>query len=206
MRFLEDCSFGANEYVCRCVLDELQGEYSEETYLELDADLQKNVNHPDFISFLSKAIKKCDTKYAKKGSNNDYAQSGSANFSDALIGIFSELKSLGSMKVPSEGDIIMGDGSSRSAADIMKTIRQHTPELRHIHNEFVKIHPGLHGKITLKFRIAPSGDISRITILSSTTSFYKFDREIVQSTSRWKFNSVNSNENDIMTIPFTFAE
>jgi len=57
-QFVRDCSFGANEQVCKCVIKELESEYSEETYLKFDEDLKNNIEHPDFSSFLSNATKK----------------------------------------------------------------------------------------------------------------------------------------------------
>lgn len=48
-------------------------------------------------------------------------------------------KAKGSIKTPSMRDIDMGaGGGSRSAADIMKVVRQRTPGLRHIYNKCLK--------------------------------------------------------------------
>lgn len=62
--FIHDCSQNANEQVCRCVLLKLQQQYSEKDYLKIDADLRKNVEHPDFMAFVSTAVIGCDAEYA----------------------------------------------------------------------------------------------------------------------------------------------
>jgi TonB family protein len=96
-------------------------------------------------------------------------------------------------------------GGSRSAADIMKVVRQRTPGLRHIYNKFLKKKPGFQGKVTLKFTIAPGGEIISISIASSTTGYGEFDGEVKTAVSRWKFSKVKSG-NTTVTIPFTFSE
>jgi TonB family protein len=84
-------------------------------------------------------------------------------------------------------------------------VRQRTPGLRHIYNKFLKKKPGFQGKVTLKFTIAPGGEIISISIASSTTGYGEFDGEIKGAVSRWKFSKVKSG-NTTVTIPFTFSE
>ena len=115
-------------------------------------------------------------------------------------------KAKGSIRTPSERDISMSGGDGyRSKADIMKVIKQRTPGLRHIYNKFLKKKPGFAGKVTLKFTIAPGGEIISIAIASSTTGFDEFDNEIKSAVSRWKFGTVKSG-NTTVTLPFTFSE
>ena len=149
---------------------------------------------------------------ADGGFNEGYAEGGSGGIGDGLAGLLGgggggiATKAKGSIKTPSERDIDMGaGGGSRSAADIMKVVRQRTPGLRHIYNKFLKKKPGFQGKVTLKFTIAPGGEIISISIASSTTGFGEFDGEIKSAVSRWKFSKVKSG-NTTVTIPFTFSE
>lgn len=211
-QFVEDCSFGANEQVCWCVIEKLEHEYSEESYLKFDEDLKNNIEHPDFISFLSNAIKNCDTKVTNNNYHNGYAESGSGGIGDGLAGMLGgggggiATKARGSIKTPSERDVDLGaGGGSRSAADIMKTVRQRTPGLRHIYNKYTKKKPGFQGKVALRFTIAPGGEVISISIASSTTGYSEFDGEIKNAVSRWKFGKVKSG-NTTVTIPFTFSE
>ena len=111
---------------------------------------------------------------ADGGFNEGYAEGGSGGIGDGLAGLLGgggggiATKAKGSIKTPSERDIDMGaGGGSRSAADIMKVVRQRTPGLRHIYNKFLKKKPGFQGKVTLKFTIAPGGEVISISIASS---------------------------------------
>ncbi len=115
-------------------------------------------------------------------------------------------KAMGNIKPPKDNEIEWGSGpASRSAADIMKVVRQRTPGLRHIYNKHLKKVPGFQGKVTLKFTIAPGGEIISIALVSSTTGYSEFDSEIKNSVGRWKFSKVKSG-NTTVTIPFTFTE
>ena len=149
---------------------------------------------------------------ADGGFNEGYAEGGSGGIGDGLAGLLGgggggiATKAKGSIRTPSERDIDMGaGGGSRSAADIMKVVRQRTPGLRHIYNKFLKKKPGFQGKVTLKFTIAPGGEIISISIASSTTGYGEFDGEVKNAVSRWKFSKVKSG-NTTVTIPFTFTE
>ena len=146
------------------------------------------------------------------GFNEGVASGGSGGIGDALGSLIGgsagaiSTKSIGKLKPPSERDIDMGLGnSSRSASDIMKVVRQRTPGLRHIYNKFLKKKPGFQGKVTLKFTIAPGGEIVSIAVVSSTTGYTEFDTEIKSAVGRWTFSKVKSG-NTTVTIPFTFSE
>ena len=146
------------------------------------------------------------------GFNEGVASGGSGGIGDAMASIIGgpagaiSTKTMGKLKPPSERDIDMGPGnSSRSASDIMKVVRQRTPGLRHIYNRYLKKKPGFQGKVTLKFTIAPGGEIVSIAVVSSTTGYAEFDADIKNAVGRWTFSKVKSG-NTTVTIPFTFSE
>lgn len=138
---------------------------------------------------------------------------GSGGISDGLGSIFSSggaklapsgLK--GRISTPKPNQIDMGaGGGSRSASDIMRIVRQRTPGLRHIYNKHLKKKPGFQGKVTLKFTIAPGGEIISMNLVSSTTDYNEFDIDIKNAVSRWTFGKIKSG-NTTVTIPFTFTE
>ena len=149
---------------------------------------------------------------ADGGFNEGYAEGGAGGIGDGLAGLFGgggggiSTKAKGNIKTPSARDIDMGaGGGSRSAADIMKVVRQRTPGLRHIYNKFLKKKPGFQGKVTLKFTIAPGGEVISISSASSTTGYGEFDAQIKGAVSNWTFSKVKSG-NTTVTIPFTFSE
>ena len=60
--------------------------------------------------------------------------------------------------------------------------------------------------MTLRFTIAPGGQIIQISIVSSTTGVGAFDKEIMQKVkSSFVFEKIKSG-NTTVTIPFTFTE
>ena len=86
-----------------------------------------------------------------------------------------------------------------------RKVRQRTPGLRHVYNVHLKKKPGFQGKVTLRFTIAPGGEIISIAVVGSTTGFNDFDNEIKKTVKRWTFSKVKSG-NTTVTIPFTFTE
>ena len=113
----------------------------------------------------------------------------------------------GTVNYPSVRDIDLKNenGANRTASDVMKVFRQRTPGLRHVYRKHLKKMPGFQGQITLKFTIAPKGEISDISIVSSTTQNRNFDAEILEKVSHWRFNSTKSGKTTV-TIPITFSE
>ena len=201
--FMNECTQGANRGVCRCVFGKIKQQYSETEYWRLENDLKRNVNHPSYVSYLTESVEQCDEEYSERGSDDTgYGLAGL--FGGGGGGISTKAK--GNIRIPSASDIDMGaGGGSRSVADIMKVLRQRTPGLRHIYNKFLKKKPGFQGKVTLKFTIAPEGEIISISIASSTTGYGEFDNEVKTAVGRWKFNKVNAG-NTTITVPFTFSE
>ena len=227
MIFMNECTQGANQRVCSCVFGKIKQQYSETDYWRLENDLKRNVDHPEYISYLTKSVEQCDAENSNTrtilggrrgrsdgGFNEGYAEGGAGGIGDGdgLVGLFGgggggiATKAKGNIKTPSARDIDMGaGGGSRSAADIMKVVRQRTPGLRHIYNKFLKEKPGFQGKVILKFTIAPGGEIISISIASSTTGFSKFDAQIKKAVGYWTFDKVKEG-NTTVTIPFTFSE
>ena len=188
------------------------------------ADVYKLVNQ-QFAKDIDKVIKNSNglqvtgkTKIGEvrgkvsDGFNQGMFSGGSGGIGDDITNLIGgpagaiSTKAMGNIKPPKETDIEWGSGpSSRSAADIMKVVRQRTPGLRHVYNKYLKKKPGFQGKVTLKFTIAPGGEIISLSLVSSTTDYSEFDNEIKKSVGRWTFNKVKSG-NTTVTIPFTFTE
>jgi len=144
--------------------------------------------------------------------NEGFGQGGSGGIGNSLSSLIGgsagalSTRAKGPMKIPSVRDIDWGTGNaSRSASDVMKVVRTRTPGLRHIYNKYLKKNPGFQGKVTLKFTIAPGGEVVSNVIVASTTGVSGFDNEIREAVSRWKFSKIKSG-NTTVTIPFTFSE
>lgn len=199
---------GLPKSLSTCIVDFIDKEYSVQAFVY--AFQNKTIN-PFFENIISKCQLEMEiNSYSNKTSNN-YSPHNNG-IGDGLAGLLGgggggiATKAKGSIKIPSIRDIDMdAGGGPRSAADIMKVVRQRTPGLRHIYNKCLKEKPGFQGKITLKLTIIPNGEISKISIVSSTTGFRVFDTEIKNAVNRWTFSKVQSG-NSIVTIPFTFSE
>ena len=147
------------------------------------------------------------------GFNEGFAAGGTGGIDDMLGGLLGGddmrvgTQAKGKLSAPSASEIDMGAGGSRrSAASILRVVRQHMPGLRHTYNKYLKKHPGFGGKIHIKFEIAPSGSVVRVSQVSSTTGVPAFDSEINTKVRRWRFEPITGKGNDIVTIPFTFSE
>lgn len=98
------------------------------------------------------------------------------------------------------------NSTTRSTASILAVIRSHSPGLRHVYNSFLKLRPGLAGKLTLRFAIAPSGQVVDVGLAGSTTSAPEFDAQVIHSVMAWRFEPVKAVGNDLVTVPFNFSE
>ena len=81
MRFVEECSQGANRNVCECVFRRIKLQYSENDYWRLENDLRKNIDHPDYIAYLTKSVEVCDEEAARKSSESRSSILGGAGIS-----------------------------------------------------------------------------------------------------------------------------
>lgn len=205
---------GIPKSVAQCMANVLKKEYSFKSFVT--AALEQGVAYDLMINTI---YSKCKNQvlfndYSDyESSNIDNGNSNhneSSSFSNGLVSLLGggggiATKAKGSIKTPSMQDIDIKEGSSRSAADIMKVVRQRTPGLRHIYNYSLKKRPGFQGKVTLKIAIASNGEIIKIIIESSTTGFDDFDNDIKNAVSRWTFGKISSGKT-VVTIPFTFSE
>lgn len=199
------------------ILTALKNNPSADAFTALNTKTAKDIH--DVLSKVNGLQTNGKTKLGERrgvvnGGFNDAAfAGGSGGIGDALGGLFGGpagqigTKALkGHITTPKPNEIDMGSaGASRSASDIMKVVRQRTPGLRHIYNKHLKKKPGFQGKVTLKFTIAPGGEIISMAVVGSTTGYAEFDNEVKKAVSGWTFGKVKSG-NTTVTIPFTFTE
>lgn len=81
IRFVEECSQGANRNVCECVFRKIKLQYSENDYWRLENDLRKNIDHLDYIAYLTKSVEVCDEEAARKSSESRSSILGGAGIS-----------------------------------------------------------------------------------------------------------------------------
>jgi TonB family protein len=79
---------------------------------------------------------------------------------------------------------------SRSVSEFIDVVNDSMPSLKNVYREYFKIKPGFSGKVTLKFAIAASGEITDISIKSSTTNYPEFNEAIKNAVATWKWKPV----------------
>lgn len=140
----------------------------------------------------------------KKGKNP--SESSGGGIGDGLAGLLGggnqkdATKAMGTIEIPSADDIVVvGTNDYESVVDV---VQKRIPGLRHIYNKYLKRKQGFQGKVVLKLDANVNGQVTYISILSSTTDYPEFEDEITEAVSRWKFE--NSTGNTSVTIPCTF--
>jgi TonB family protein len=98
------------------------------------------------------------------------------------------------------------DSSRRSTESILSVVRKATPTLRGTYNKYLKERPGFRGRVRLKIWINPNGDIRKIIILENTTKWKAFGLQILREIAMWKFEPVNDDNLDMVTVPITFDQ
>ena len=94
---------------------------------------------------------------------------------------------------------------SRSAKDVLETIRRRGPELCDIYNNFLKKKSGFDGRVVLRFEIAPNGEVVRTAVAYSSTGYEEFDNAVRDYVGRMTFGEVESG-NAKVTLPLTFYQ
>jgi TonB family protein len=70
-----------------------------------------------------------------------------------------------------------------------------------VYEKYLWDNPNLGGKISLKFTIAPSGDIVGISLVASNTGDEKLDASLVDQAKRMKFEQI---EKGNVTVTYAF--
>ncbi len=102
---------------------------------------------------------------------------------------------------------IEGAASSNAKRDneaINAVVASHKASIRMSYEKFLKRDPALAGKITVRFTIAASGNVSLVTVVDNTTGNRELEEEIVRKIRMWRFEEIP--EGDVtVTYPFVFA-
>lgn len=103
---------------------------------------------------------------------------------------------------PKPTDIDMGgDAGTRSPESILRVIRQNMGGFRYVYEKFLRDNPNLGGRISLRFTIAPSGDILQIAVVASNTGNDAMDENVKEQAKKMKFDSI---EKGNVTVTYAF--
>lgn len=118
-----------------------------------------------------------------------------------------QVASAASVNITSEPPEVSGESSAhadRSQAAIQKIVNRETQRLKRVFEDWLKRDPSLGGNLTIKFVILPSGAVSSVAVVKSTTNNSSFDEAILRYIRRWQFPEVSGGSPVEVVYPFVF--
>lgn len=104
---------------------------------------------------------------------------------------------------PKPEDVVLGgEAGSRSPESILRVIRSSIGGFQYTYQKYLREHPDLGGKISLKFTIAPDGHIVAIEVVGSNTGNPELDKEIKEKARRMAFDPI---EKGNVTVTYAFV-
>lgn len=118
-----------------------------------------------------------------------------------------QVASTATVNISSKPPEVTGESAShadRSQSTIQKIVNRETQRLKRVFEDWLKRDPALGGNLTIKFVILPSGAVSSVNIVKSTTNNSAFDETIVRYIKRWQFPEVVGGSPVEVVYPFVF--
>jgi TonB family protein len=96
--------------------------------------------------------------------------------------------------------------SSRTSTEIMEVLTSKSSSLAFIYNKHLRADPILAGTVLIEMIVQPSGRVSDVSILESTTYNPAFDLELAAAVGTWRFGAVDADEGPLPVVyPFNFS-
>lgn len=175
----------------------------KEKFSDLDAELDKmsGLQKTQNIDVLNrKVVKSKDISVAHKEEIDD------------LIASVGAPKTIDLTK---KGDFVIqrpesieGAASSNTKRDpdaINAIVASHKSSIRMSYEKYLRRDPNLSGKISVRFTIAASGNVTDIKILENSTGNSDLEDEIIRKIKMWQFDPINDGDVTV-TYPFVFAQ
>jgi TonB family protein len=116
--------------------------------------------------------------------------------------VFSDVSSTSGGTVTESGDTY----SSRSSSEILEVLNEKRSAITFIYNKHLRTDPMLMGTVEIEMVIQPSGRVSDVRIVQSSTYNPAFELELARSIETWRFGSVDENEGPLtVQYPFSFS-
>jgi TonB family protein len=118
-----------------------------------------------------------------------------------------QVASTGSVNITSQQPEVTGESAShadRSQAAIQRVVNREVQRLKRVYEDWLKRDPSLSGSITIKFIILPSGSVSNVSVVKSSTNNSEFDETIIRYIKRWQFPAVPESGPVEVVYPFVF--
>lgn len=94
--------------------------------------------------------------------------------------------------------------SERSQSAIGRVVSREAQRLKRVYEDWLKRDPALSGRLMVKFTILPTGAVSSVSIVKSTTNNQDFDDAILRYIRRWQFPEVVNGSPVEVVYPFIF--
>jgi len=96
--------------------------------------------------------------------------------------------------------------SSRTSEEIMNVLEDKTSTVTFIYNKHLRADPMLSGTVLIELVIEPSGRVSAVSIIESSTYNPAFDLELAAAVETWRFGAVDADEGALtVQYPFSFS-
>ncbi|HEX2957537.1 MAG TPA: AgmX/PglI C-terminal domain-containing protein [Chitinispirillaceae bacterium] len=119
-----------------------------------------------------------------------------------------QVASTGSVNITSQPPEVTGESAStsseRSQSAIQRVVNREVQRLKRVYEDWLKRDPSLNGSVTVKFVILPSGSVSNVSVVKSSTNNSEFDETIVRYIKRWQFPPVPDGGPVEVVYPFVF--
>jgi TonB family protein len=118
-----------------------------------------------------------------------------------------QVASTGAVNITSQPPEVTGESSShsdRSQSAIQRIVNREVQRLKRVYEDWLKRDPSLNGSITVKFVILPSGAVSNVSVVKSSTNNSDFDDTIIRYIKRWQFPAVPESGPVEVVYPFVF--
>lgn len=111
------------------------------------------------------------------------------------------------VNVTTQAPEVTGESASlaeRSQSAIQSVVSRESRRLKRLYEEWLKRDPALSGRLTVKFVILPSGGVSNVSVVKSTTNNSDFDDMVIRYIKRWQFPAVEGSGPVEVVYPFVF--
>lgn len=96
--------------------------------------------------------------------------------------------------------------NSRTSGEVWEVLSSKTSTVTSIYNKHLRSDPLLMGTVLVEMIIEPSGRVSDVSILESTTFNPAFDLELAAAVETWRFGTVDADEGPLPVVyPFIFS-
>jgi TonB family protein len=89
---------------------------------------------------------------------------------------------------------------------VRRVVRSHVKEIKFCYERELQRRPGLHGRVSVRFVIAPDGRVATVGIPESTVDSHEVDRCVADAVARWPFPQARDGGVTFVTYPFVLQE